>query len=183
MQFSEKTIVLKDGRTGILRAPREADAAEMALMIRRIVGETEFILRTPEESTETPETEAAFIARFLESPDQLMLVCEVDGKIAGDCDIFFLNRIKVRHRARLGIGVLKEYWNLGIGTALMAEMIRAAQARAGVTQLELEFVEGNTRGQALYEKMGFHITGVLPGGVRLRSGEMRSLISMVRPIP
>jgi RimJ/RimL family protein N-acetyltransferase len=70
------------------------------------------------------------------------------GGIAGTCQISFHDRIKLRHRAGVAIGIIRKYWNLGVGTAMFREMIAAARKR-GVTQLELEFIQGNTRARAL----------------------------------
>lgn len=49
-------------------------------------------------------------------------------------------------------------------------------------EMELEFVEGNTRARALYEKMGFRITGVRPNAIRLKDGTMLGEYEMVREI-
>ena len=51
-----------------------------------------------------------------------------------------------------------------------------------ILQIELEFVEGNTRARALYEKMGFRITGVKPNAIRLKDGALLNEYSMVRKI-
>jgi len=48
--------------------------------------------------------------------------------------------------------------------------------------MELEFVEGNTRARALYEKMGFRITGVNPNAIRLRDGTLLNEYCMIREI-
>ena len=144
-----------------------------------MAGETEFILRTPEECMETPEQEAEFLTRLNASTSGMMIVCEVDGKIAGNCQIGFKSRLKVRHRASLAIGILQEYWNLGIGTAMFRELIDIAR-KNGVEQLELEFVEGNERGRALYEKMGFVTVGEKPDAYRLKDGSSRKEISMIK---
>ena len=48
-----------------------------------------------------------------------MILCEVDYQLAANCMIRWGSHIKTRHRASLAISVLKEYWNLGIGTRLM----------------------------------------------------------------
>ena len=42
-------------------------------------------------------------------------------------------------------------------------MIRIAEENESILQLELDFVEGNTRARALYEKMGFKRVGTRPG--------------------
>ena len=179
MLFETKTIPLKDGRNAILRAPKETEGAEMIIFLKQMSGETEFILRTPEECLETPEQEAEFLSRVNASASNLMIVCEVDGKIAGNCQISFKPRLKVRHRASLAIGILREYWNLGIGTAMFRELIDTAR-KNGVEQLELEYVDGNERGRALYEKMGFVTVGEKPDAFRLKDGSSHKEISMIK---
>ena len=68
--------------------------------------------------------------------------------------------------------MLKEYWNQGIGTRLFQELIRIAEENPNLIQMELDFVEGNSRARALYEKMGFRITGVKPNAIRLKAGTL-----------
>ena len=116
------------------------------------------------------------------SPNDAMLVCDVNGKIAGNCHIAFNGKIKKRHIASVAIALVKEYWNQGIGTRMFEEMIRIATERPEVTQIELEFVEGNTRARHLYEKMGFRIAGVHPNGICLKDGTLLNEYLMIREI-
>ena len=90
--------------------------------------------------------------------------------------------MKTRHRAEVAIALLKEYWGQGIGTRLFEEMIALAREKGDTLQLELDFVEGNTRARALYEKMGFRITGVHPNAIRLKDGTMLNEYSMVKQL-
>ena len=182
MLFESKTITLKNGRTALLRAPHPEDAAEMAEYMKRTAGETHFLMRTPEECTVTAEQEAIYLQNIIDSPDNLMIVCEIDGRIAGNCQITFRNRVKSRHRASVAIALLKEFWGLGIGTAMFEEMIAAAYGRGGIMQLELEFIEGNDRARALYEKMGFRIVAELPNDTRLPDSTLLSLFFMVKTL-
>ena len=182
MIFETKTITLKDGRTAILRLATEADAATAVEWLRQLAGETDFILRVPEEVTMTPEQEAAFFERVAQSPYDLMIWCEVDGELAGNCHLSFHNMVKTRHRCTVAIGLTKKFWNLGIGSAMFWEMIAAAEKQEGVTQMELEFIEGNSRARALYEKMGFRIVGYRPNGIRLQDGTLLNEYLMVRPL-
>ena len=78
--------------------------------------------------------------------------------------------------------MLKEYWNQGIGTRLFQELIRIAEENPNLIQMELDFVEGNSRARALYEKMGFRITGVKPNAIRLKDGTLLNEYSMIREI-
>ena len=93
-----------------------------------------------------------------------------------------LNRpIKFRHRANLDISLQKRFWNLGIGTAMLEALMDVARDR-GVMQLELDYIEGNARGRALYEKMGFTEVARHPDAVRFRDGRMRSLVFMMKKL-
>ena len=72
---------------------------------------------------------------------------------------------------RGGLAVLKEYWGLGVGVALIDTVAQAAQAR-GVQLLELEVIQGNVRAQRLYERMGFRTVGEHPNAIRLKDGTL-----------
>ena len=90
--------------------------------------------------------------------------------------------IKTRHRASVAIALLKEYWNLGIGTRMLQELVHISEQRGDILQLELDFIEGNVRARALYEKMGFRITGIKPDAIRLKDGTLLNEYMMVRKI-
>lgn len=174
---------LKDGRAALIRSPREEDIPGMLDYLRVSAGETDFLLRYPEECGKyTPEGERALFERINASDHEAMLVCLVEGKLAGNCNIVWTTSLKTRHRATVAIALLREFWGLGIGTRLFEEMLRIAEENPHILQLELDFVEGNTRARALYEKMGFRITGVKPNGIRLKDGTLLNEYSMVRTI-
>lgn len=181
MIFAEKKVRLKDGRDAVLRSPLPSDAEQLVKYMKQSTGETEFLLRYPEECLETTEEEALFIQRAVSSDDRLMVVCCVEGTIAGNCMISFNNRIKTRHRAEVAIGILREYWSLAIGSAMFTELIRVAKEK-GVLQLELDYIQGNHRAKGLYEKMGFREVGVKPDAIRLKDGTMLDEISMVKKL-
>ena len=90
--------------------------------------------------------------------------------------------MKTKHRAIVAIALLSEYWNQGIGTRMFQELIRLAESREDVLQMELEFVEGNARARHLYEKMGFRITGVHPSAIRLKDGTLLNEYMMIREV-
>lgn len=182
MEFAPKNIILKDGRTAILRSAAVEDAAELLDYLKTTAEETEFILRYPEECNMTMEQEETILRNKAESPDELMLVCDVDGRLAGNCGISFNNKIKLMHRASVAIALRKEYWNLGIGTAMFRELIGIASRRPGVMQMELGFVEGNSRARALYEKMGFRIIGVMPDALHMKDGRLLNEYMMMKKL-
>ena len=174
---------LKDGRTAWIRSPRDADVPGMLEYLYLSSTETDFLLRYPEECGRyTAEGEKALFDRMNASDNEAMLVCIVDGQIAGCCQITWSDRIKTRHRASVAIAIRKAFWNQGIGTRLFEEMIRIAERNEQLSQMELEFIEGNSRARALYEKMGFRITGIKPNAIRLKDGTLLNEYAMVREI-
>ena len=182
MIFSEKTINLKDGRTAILKSPCVSDAEKMLGYIKKACGETNFLLRYPEEFAMTIEQEETWIIGIRSSPNSLMIACYVDGAVAGNCEINFMSGIKTRHRASVHIAILKDYWNLGIGSAMFEELIVAANANPETEFVELEFLEGNDRARGLYEKFGFRVVGERPNAFRLKDGTMLKEIFMQREL-
>lgn len=181
MIFEEKEIKLKDGRTAVLKTPAVSDAEEMLQYLVKSAGETPFLLRTPEECAMPMEAEEAFLQRMRDSENEVMIACIVDGKLAGNCQISRTPRCKTRHRGSIGIALLQDYWRLGIGTAMLQELIRIAEDW-GLMQLELEVIEGNGRAIALYEKMGFEIVSAKPNAIRLEDGTLLKDFLMVRKV-
>ncbi len=181
MVFQETEFKLKDGRNAVLRSPCEDDAMAMLNFIIRASGETEFLMRYPEEHADlTIEKEKEFIRKDYNSQDGMMIACFVNDNFAGNCKISFRTGLKDRHRAHAAIAVLQEYWGLGVGTRMFEEMFRIARERETVRQIELDFIEGNTRARGLYEKMGFRITGVKPDAIRMKDGTFLNEYMMVK---
>ena len=169
MIFEEKTISLKHGKTAILKSPCVEDAEKLLNYIKKACGETDYLLRYPEEWNISVEQEEGWVNRFRSSPDALAITCYIDGDVAGNCEISFRGGIKTAHRATIAIAILKDYWDLGIGSAMFEELIAAAQTR-GTEIIELEFIEGNARAKHLYEKFGFRIVSEKPNAFKLKDG-------------
>ena len=172
MIFDEKKISLKDGRTAILKSPCVEDAEKMLNFINKSCGETDFLARYPEEWSIDVEQEEAWVKRMLDSPDILTMTCYVDNEVAGNCELRFKSGIKTSHRAEVAIAILREYWNLGIGSSMFSELISEARKR-GAEIMELEFMEGNERAKRLYEKFGFRVVSEKPNAYKLKDGTMR----------
>ena len=174
---------LKDGRKALLRSPKEEDIESTLEYLFVSAGETEYLLRYPEECGKyTAEGEKLLFEHKNASPNEAMILCIVDGKVVGNCEINFFKGIKTRHRANVAIALISEFWNQGIGTRMFQELIHLAENREGVMQMELDFIEGNSRARHLYEKMGFRITGIRPNTIRLKDGTLLNEYMMIREI-
>lgn len=179
MIFEKKKVLLKNGIEAILKTPEISDAEMLLNSIKTSSDETDFLSRTIEDWKDvTVENEEKFIHNVRESRNTLFIACYIDGIIAGNCDITFKTGSKTFHRATVGIALQKNYWNIGIGSAMFTELIKAAEGHNGTEIVDLEMIEGNNRARALYEKFGFEVVSVEPKLFKLKDGTYQNLIYM-----
>lgn len=94
MTIKDIEFKLKDGRTAICEVQMKG-CQSFYRVHEKSTGETDFLLRTPEEcETQTIEQEIDFINNCNSSDAQAMIVCEVGGKLAGNCMVWWNNRVK-----------------------------------------------------------------------------------------
>ena len=93
------------------------------------------------------------------SPDQYMLVAEVDGKVVGSIGIR-RGKDRLAHVAEIGMGVHDDYQNRGIGTELMQAILDMTDNWLNIRRVELDVYTDNLRAVHLYKKFGFEIEGV-----------------------
>ena len=181
MKYRE-TIRLKDGRECLLRNATEQDAPVVMEIYALTHGETDFLASYEDENSFTPEQERAFLKAREESPREIFLLAEIDGRAVGTAGVDGLGtKAKVRHRAGFGISVLRDCWGLGIGRALLRTCVEQAKS-AGYAQLELDVVADNARAVALYESEGFTEYGRNPRGFRSRYTGWQEMLLMRREL-
>lgn len=170
MRYEPCEITLRDGTRCLLRSAEETDTPALLEHLRVTAGETDFLLRYPEEVTLTDEQEREFLRNNLKSPDKMMISAFVGGRLAGSTGIQSVgSHAKIRHRCSLGIALKQEFWGNGLGTALMETALSTASAM-GFEQIELGVYGENTRAIRLYERMGFQRWGATPHAFKLKNG-------------
>ncbi len=174
-----KIINLKNGKEALLRNGEFADGEAVFVNFNETHAETDYLLSYPDENSFDAQQEAEFLKEKTESPNEIEIVAVVDGVVAGTAGIEAVGaKYKLKHRAELGIAILKKYWGLGIGKALMEACIECAKD-AGYTQLELNVVAENERAVSLYKKMGFVEYGRNPRGFNSRVSGYQEVVYML----
>ncbi len=173
-----QTIPLKDGRTCLLRNSEPDDAAAFIDYFKLAHAETNFLTTYPDESVLDPEKEREYLMKRRDGEKCIEICAFVDGKLVGSAGFDAIgSRDKLKHRAEFGISVIKEYWGLGIGSALTAACVELA-GKVGYLQLELDVVGDNESAIKLYQKCGFVEYGRNPRGFRTREGDWQTLVLM-----
>lgn len=178
MEYSQR-IILKNGKEAWLRSGTASDGSAVYENFNLAHAETDFLLSYPDENSFDPEQEAQFLENKFKSPNEVEIIAFIEDKAAGTAGIEAVGtKYKVRHRAELGVSILKEYWGLGLGKALTAACIQCAKA-AGYAQLELSVVAENQRAISVYRSFGFEEFGRNPRGFNSRISGFQEVIYMM----
>jgi RimJ/RimL family protein N-acetyltransferase len=113
--------------------------------------------RTP--SPPAPLSREAFDARLAREADDrdVRFVIEADGVAVGSVTLFAVDELA--RSAEVGISLVPEARNRGVGTAAIAQIAEFAFVRRNLRRLHLEAVESNTGAIRVYEKAGFVVEG------------------------
>ncbi len=89
----------------------------------------------------------------------------VDGaRVVGFSAVYRFGLPSLSHNGRFGIGLLPQYRNMGLGTKLMARLLKMARRKFDFVYLEV--FGKNLRAQNLYRKMGFRTCGRIKNYVK-----------------
>ena len=86
--------------------------------------------------------------------DSICFIAESNTEIVGWCDIAPINQTGYRHAGTLGMALLPDFRNKGLGQKILDITITAA-LKANLSRIELQLLASNKRALALYERTGF----------------------------
>jgi RimJ/RimL family protein N-acetyltransferase len=112
------------------------------------------------------------------SAERAFFLLALDGSlVVGVLDVFAWERPEGRHCGRLGISVLSEWRDHGVGRQLVKQAIERVWQWDGFCRLELDVVAWNARAIHLYQSLGFEIEGRRRGAINLR-GRHEDILAM-----
>lgn len=151
---------LKNGQQITFRNLLGSDAQALLEFFQKIAEETNNTMRYVGMPLLTIEEQKASLEKQLNIKSSLMIGAFSEGCLVGYLNfrVPWENHIWVMHMASFGMMILKDYWGLGIGKALLE--IQDDYARSiGVIRIEAMVRVKNHRGVQLYERNGFKIEG------------------------
>lgn len=150
-----KEYILSNGKKVIIRKAKKEDAEELIKFINVISYESDFLTFEPGELKLTKELEESIIEEYYNSDNKLFLVAEIEGEIIGNLSFKGGSRQRLKHTGEFGISVKKEYWNMGIASQLIKELIEWVKASKIIKKINLKVREDNECAINLYRKFGF----------------------------
>jgi RimJ/RimL family protein N-acetyltransferase len=139
----------------VIRALRADDVESFHGALDRVARERRFLALT--QAPPLDETRR-FVEASLAAGDVHRALL-VDARLIGWCDIRRSTRPSEAHSGVLGMGLLPEFRNRGLGRRLLDAALEGADA-AGLARVALSVRVDNARAIALYERAGFAHEGV-----------------------
>ncbi len=152
----------RSGKHLTIRPANPDDAAALIAIKKQYIEGSDTIPLLVTEYKNSLEEEMALIERLNTSENSILLLAEQDGKIIGNIDLMGSNRSRTKHTAMLGIGLVLESRNRGIGSIMMKVAVDWAKQNPVLELLWLDTYSSNLMGITLYQKMGFKAAGVIP---------------------
>ena len=154
-----KKIFEKDNM--VIRKATPEDAEDILDFLAVIGGESDNLSFGSEGLSITPEKEREILKNIGEDESSLFLVAIYDGKLISVGIVASQKKKRFSHNSEISISVLKEFWNRGVGRAVMEEMISFIRSLGGKRTISLTVRRDNHPAVHLYESLGFETTGIL----------------------
>ncbi len=161
-KFSPKKVELKNQKVITIRQAESTDAEKLLDCIKTYVPDSEYIPKLASEIKLSLDDEKAWIESFITHYNSLLLIAEYDNQIIGNIDLTANRRKIMEHTAVIGMGMLREWENTGLGTALLSETIKWSKQNPILELIWLQVYTENLAGLSLYKKMGFVESGIIP---------------------
>ena len=155
----------------LIREAEAEDAAELVTFLNCVSLETDFTSLDGEGILLTDTEMELFLDKQTHSENQITLLALLNDEIAGIVNITADQRKRVRHIGNLFIVIGQKYWNNGLGSLLLEEVVEWAQASGVLRRLQLTVQTRNQAAVHLYQKYGFVIEGRQERGAYIEEGK------------
>ena len=135
-------------------------------------------MTTLEEYIITVDNEKKWIDNFNKNPNSLLLIADMSNTIVG---LLFFNpntKTKNLHTGEFGVNVHPKYQGLGIGQALIENLLLWARQNDQIEKLFLQVFATNYKALKLYEKFGFVEEGRHIKAIKQLDGKYVDIIQM-----
>lgn len=152
---------LKDGNEVTVKEATKEYAQQIIDFYNIVGGETDFLSFGKDEFKKDLEEYRSLIESTRLEQNSIILLAFLKDEIIGLGSITSSQKDRTKHVGTLGIVVSKRYIGLGLGRALMEQMIQWSSANGMTNKISLVTREDNVKAIELYEKLGFEKEGLV----------------------
>lgn len=161
-----ETIVTKNGKKLVVRAPKPGDSKAMLTYINELVLEDVPILLNENQTLEDEERYIKEALVEIEREEKIQLLVFDGERLVGNAQVD-RGKYREKHVGALGISIAKDFRGIGVGQRLAKAVIEGAK-NLGVKMVVLEYIKTNEQARKMYEKLGFREFGELAEGIEYR---------------
>ncbi|MBS2970298.1 GNAT family N-acetyltransferase [Metabacillus sp. KIGAM252] len=161
----------------MIRFATQADAFKMTRYIKKILGETPYMISEAGEYHPSIEDEEYWIKQTYQ--DGGMILLAFSGRsLIGMLSVNRHKRNRRNHVCSFGISVKNSFQGHGIGKELMRRMIEWCKGEQGLEKITLEVFSNNHKAIQLYKTLGFKEEGRMRSEIRYADGVYADMITM-----
>ncbi|MEM7754512.1 MAG: GNAT family protein [Planctomycetota bacterium] len=179
--FADRLVTLRDKARVVVRALHAADADAVCAHLSRAAATTDQVLTSPGETMSAAALRRDFDRVFDADRGGIMLgAFAVDDprRVVGHIGLAMREKKKVAHMGSLGMIYDADWRGRGLGAVMLEAVLGWARAHPRVLRVELEVLETNVAGLALYRRCGFERDGLKRRAFRQDSGEFVDVVLM-----
>lgn len=175
-EYTPKTSVLINGEMVVFRLLSKSDGPALEEFFAKIPGSEADLLRS---DVRNPEVISAWVENIDYSRVLPVVAWSENGEhIAGVATLHFTHGV-YRHIADIRIVVGVEYRKLGLGSAMIKELIEIGN-QLGLHFLKAEILTDNSLAIKAFRQLGFEARVTLDGYYMTRKGEIRDVVIMLK---
>ncbi len=167
---------LKNNKILDIREAIPSDAEAILKFLKQVGSESDNLLIDSEGLPMTVKQEQEYLEKNNKSINSKSFIGICDGKIISVAGFNGSERERIKHNTTLGISVLKDYWNLGVGNHMMNHLVNYCRMTKEINNVILEVREDNEFAIKLYEKFGFKQIGKYSNKVKIKDKFYNELI-------
>ncbi|AEV31025.1 acetyltransferase, ribosomal protein N-acetylase [Sphaerochaeta pleomorpha str. Grapes] len=139
-----------------VREATKEDAALILPFMATVGGESDNLVTDEKGLPFSLGQEEAYLQHKQGSKNNIQLLAFEGNVLVGSAGCDTSSRQRICHGGEIGISVLKAYWNKGVGTLLLSNLVQwARNSETGLRKLSLTVRADNVRAIALYKRFGF----------------------------
>lgn len=158
------------GKTGVevlVRSAEVGDANAILEIMDGIRREGAFEISIPEGFRVSKNDEEAWSSDLLADPNQLLVVAEVEGRLAGLVHLGARSQERLAHSSQIAVAVHPDWRGKGIAQRMLIPALAWAEAHPILERVEQSVLGNNEHAIELYRKLGFVEEGRRRQGVKL----------------
>ena len=147
----------------------EVDDAKIIIDYLKIISKESDNLSFGEDECNFNELEEmSIIQEYLNDDRSIMLLGFIEDELVSIGSLSTPSKKRYHHRSELGISVRKDYWHMGVASAMMEELIEFSLEKK-IEVIELQVRSDNTNAIKLYQKYGFEKIGTYPKYMKINN--------------